>query len=147
MATNPSNGRLTRTAVVCAAPSLGLVLVETVQGNGYAVIEVSERGLAAVAATGKHHPDVAVIDVAVAGAVGIEIVSLIRTLAPETEIIAIVPFPELRDSLISLGAGAVLVDSDLRLLPGILREVHRPAPSRVGSVMTNRPPPPPPLSR
>lgn len=130
--------------MVCATPTLGVVLVETLQGNGFAVVEVSQRGLAAVVAAGEHHPDVVVVDVSVAGALGVEIVSLVRALSPDSEVIAIVPFPGLADSVVALGAGAVLVEGDLRLLPGILREVHRPAPSPAGSVMTNPPPPPPP---
>lgn len=124
------------TAIICASGGLEAVLDELVRAAGLDVTAVVDRGVDAAVEAARLSPNAVVIDLASAGSIGAQVVSLIHRLVPEAAVIAMVPFPDLAARVVALGATAALHEDELHLLPRLLFDQVESSTSN-GSVSTN----------
>jgi ActR/RegA family two-component response regulator len=96
------------------------VLVRTAGATGAQVVAHEHRWADAVRRATDLNPDVAIVDLAVAGSVGVRIVPVIRSAVPGCEVVVVAPFPELGAAARRAGAYEVVRASDLRPLAAAL---------------------------
>jgi ActR/RegA family two-component response regulator len=96
------------------------VLLRTVAAAGAEVIVHERRWSEAVHLAADLAPDVAVVDLAVAGSAGVRIVSVLRSALPGCEVVVVTPLPDLDAAAREAGAVEVVRPEDLRPLTAVL---------------------------
>jgi ActR/RegA family two-component response regulator len=96
------------------------VLRRTVVDAGAEVVVHEHRWPEAVHLAANHAPDVAVVDLAVAGSAGVRIVPVLRAAVPGCEVVVVTPLSELDAAARELGALEVVRPHDLRPLTAAL---------------------------
>ncbi len=134
-------GRPLGRAVVCVPEDgprlqIGCVLEDT----GFEVLAEVDRGIETLPAVAEFTPDVVVLDVALVGTLGLRLLEVIKTLAPQVAIVALIPLQTFEVALLESGAHAVVPLDDLRRLRELLSELAAHPPSQVGTRSTKAPP-------
>lgn len=96
------------------------VLLRTLADAGVEVVAHETRWSEAVHLAAVLAPDVAVVDLAVAGSAGVRIVAVLRSALPSCEVVVITPLPELDAAARDAGAAEVVRPEDLRPLSAVL---------------------------
>jgi ActR/RegA family two-component response regulator len=96
------------------------VLLRTVVAAGVEVVAHERRWSEAVHLAVDLAPDVAVVDLAVAGSAGVRVVSMLRSALPGCEVVVISPLPDLDAAVREAGAVQVVRPEDLRPLTAVL---------------------------
>lgn len=104
------------------------VLLRTVTDMGVEVVAHDRRWPEAVQLAADLAPDVAIVDLAVAGSAGVRIVSVIRSALPGCEVVVVTPLPDLDAAAREAGALEVVRPEDLRPLTVALARLSADAP-------------------
>ena len=116
------------TAVVCDADTAARHRVRrTLEDAGYEVVVESFYGVDALLAAEREQPDLVVLDLGSAGALGVYVIAAIRHAAP-CEVIAFAPFDGLAEAAEEAGAAVALATNDLVGLAHAIRGLRAPAP-------------------
>jgi ActR/RegA family two-component response regulator len=91
-------------------------LLRTVAAAGVEVVAHEHRWPEAVHLAADLAPDVAIVDLAVAGSAGVRIVSVLHSALPGCEVVVLSPLPELDAAARDAGACEVVRPNDLRPL-------------------------------
>lgn len=83
------NSDLTRVLVVDDDVSMRTLLRLTLEGNEFVVVDEAQDGRDAVAMARHHQPDLVLLDLAMPGVGGLEVLPLIRAVAPQAQVVVI----------------------------------------------------------
>lgn len=109
------------TAVVCDADTAARYRVRRIlEDGGYGIVVESAYGVDALLAAQREQPDLVVLDLGSAGALGVYVIAAIRHAAP-CEVIAFAPFDGLAEAAEEAGAAVVLAANDLVGLADAIR--------------------------
>jgi ActR/RegA family two-component response regulator len=99
------------------------VLERTVVDAGFEVAAKVRHWSEAVQRVADLAVDVAVVDLALTGSVGVRVVPVLRSAAPSCEVIAISPLAQIDLAVLDAGAVVVVQPDDLRPLTTALRRI------------------------
>lgn len=99
------------------------VLLRTTAATGFDVVAHERRWSEAVHLASDLAPDVAIVDLAVAGSAGVRSVSVLRSALPGCEVVVVSPLPELDAAAREAGAVEVVRPEDLRPLTAVLQRL------------------------
>jgi ActR/RegA family two-component response regulator len=109
--------------LLCGEGSVpGALLARTVTEAGFDVV-TTRRWSETVHRAVDLPVAVVVVDLALAGAVGVRLIPVLRAVAPSCEVIAISPLDPVDLASVEAGAAAVVQPSDLRPLTSALRRI------------------------
>lgn len=122
------------TGLICEDDvAVSRAIVDVMSVCGFKSIRVVQTGREAVVSAARTRPELAVIDLALAGARGLGLVGDLRRAVPECNVVVVSPFPALRSKALAVGAFAVCQPHDLRQLQLSLEHVlEHPAGSSDG---------------
>jgi DNA-binding response OmpR family regulator len=106
-------------ATVACATLRGLV-----EDAGFEVVAAVRRWSEAVERAVDTPADVAVVDLALAGTIGVRLLAVLRTAAPSTTLVAVSPLPDIDLVALEAGARAVVHPDDLRPVGATLRALR-----------------------
>lgn len=99
------------------------VLARTALDAGFEVVSRSRHWTDAVEAAADLAVDVAIVDLALAGTVGVRVVPVLRSAAPGCEVLVVSPLSDIDLSPLEAGAAEVVAPTDLRPLAAALRRI------------------------
>jgi ActR/RegA family two-component response regulator len=102
---------------------LAEVVRRTVLNAGFVIATEVTRWIEAVEQTAQLRPDVVVVDLALAGQIGLQLVSALRAVAPECPVIVVLPLGVMPDATVLEGVAAVIDPTDLRPLGRALDDI------------------------
>lgn len=91
-----------------------------VERSGMVVVGEVARGLDALAATVEHRADVAILHLSLVGTLGLRLIGLIKTVAPNVAVVALSPFDALVAPALDAGAAVALTTAELHHLTDVL---------------------------
>ncbi|HEX2027821.1 MAG TPA: response regulator [Nitriliruptorales bacterium] len=104
-----------RTAIVCGDdPAMDQVLMAILDDAGFLLVGRAQRGVEAVELAAARPSDVLLLDLAVAGPLGLRIIPAIHLAAPNCAVIVLSPLDTLDAASLEAGAFAVVGQRDLR---------------------------------
>jgi ActR/RegA family two-component response regulator len=110
--------------VLCADASVPCEVIErTLADAGFEVVARVRHWSEAVERVTELAVDVAVVDLALTGSVGVRVVPVLRSASPSSRVIAISPLEDIDLALLEAGAAEVVRPSDLRPLSAALRRI------------------------
>lgn len=95
--------------------------------SGFELMETVEFAHEAWSVVARERPDVVVVDIAACGVVGLSAVSRLHRASPESVVIVLSPFENLRSVALESGASQLVGTDDLRPLLGGLEQIRRTA--------------------
>jgi DNA-binding NarL/FixJ family response regulator len=111
-----------RAVIVMDDPISVRAVRRLLDANGADVVGVVDRGIDAVAVSAQHRANLVVLDISLAGGLGLRLLSVLRAARPEVRIVVLTPFRTLDVAAVEAGADAVLEIDDLS---GLREELHR----------------------
>ncbi len=124
MDTYPEDPYVPAALLLCDDGATSCLAVErAVTAAGFEVVANVSRWSAALQTLADVSIDVVVLDLALAGSVGIRIVGVLQAVAPNVEVIVLTPFANIDPELRRSGAFSVIDPSDLRPLGLALRRL------------------------
>jgi DNA-binding response OmpR family regulator len=110
--------------LLCADATVSdAVLERTVTDAGYEVIGKVRHWSEAVERVAGSGVDVAILDLALTGTMGMRVISVLRSADPECQVIALSPLQEVGLATLEAGAVEVVQPTDLRPLTASLRRI------------------------
>lgn len=97
-------------AVVCGGPSFQDTWGRVLEAAGFHVAGRPARGIEAIELAAMLRPAFLVLDLAVAGQLGVRVITAIHVAAPELPVVVVTPFPGLAGAARAAGAFGVLLD-------------------------------------
>lgn len=101
----------------------GAVLAHAVEAAGFEVVGMVGHWVEAVERVADLTVDVAVVDLALTGSVGVRLISVLRAAAPSCAVIALSPLEEIDLLVLEAGADEVVQPTDLRPLTAALERI------------------------
>lgn len=108
---------------LCVTEDVGPAVRSMVSGFGLETAGEVGRGLDAVGLAARVQPDAVILDLALAGEVGLKVISAIAAVAPRCRIIVVCAIDEWWTLALESGAHAVLGPGDLRDLSPLLADL------------------------
>jgi CheY-like chemotaxis protein len=99
------------------------VLERTAEDAGFEVVSTVRHWTEAVERVADLGVDVAIVDLAQAGSVGVRVIPVLRSAAPSCQVIALSPLKEIDLAALEAGAGDVVQPTDLRPLTAALDRI------------------------
>ncbi|HUP68182.1 MAG TPA: hypothetical protein VM142_00025 [Acidimicrobiales bacterium] len=95
--------------------------------SGFSVLAELKFAAQAVALVERERPDVVVVDVAACGTLGLGVISLFTEASPQSAVIVLSPFENLRAAALAAGASEMVDNNDLRPLLACFERIRRAA--------------------